>query len=95
MVQGLALLVYGFARCRGVAPADIGADEVLQWAALRQLPSPPEPAGQDAPGELDELVVALRLWRHEVDDVAGRQQRDLPCCCSPSVISCPHRSIVT
>jgi hypothetical protein len=40
-------------------------------------------------------VVALRLWRHEVDDVAGRQQRDLPCCCSPSVISCPHRSIVT
>ncbi|MEV6489305.1 hypothetical protein AB0M20_11850 [Actinoplanes sp. NPDC051633] len=72
MLQASALLVYGLARSRGTEPSTISAREVVDWVTERRLPPPPDP-----PRSIDEAVEMLTLWRHELDDAADRQVRDL------------------
>jgi len=73
MLQATALLVYALARSRDADPCSITAGEVLDWVNARQLPAPPEPAGTAG----IDFAAQVRLWRHEVDHAAGRQQDDL------------------
>lgn len=77
MVQATALVVYGLARSRNADPRTITAAEVLDWVARRQLPDPPELTGPIPAHELSELADRVRLWRHDVDDAAEQQLRDL------------------
>ncbi|WP_213012801.1 hypothetical protein [Paractinoplanes toevensis] len=72
-LQATALLVYGLTRSRLADPRSLHASEVLDWVTAHQLPTPPEPEQVSN----DDLAVALRRWRTELDHAIARQQHDI------------------